>query len=81
MPASVYILRSELNDRFYIGFALDAERRLLDHNAGRVKSTRHLRPWTKVYEEHFENATSARQREYQLKSMKSRKFIENLIAQ
>ena len=78
---SVYILRSERNGRYYTGYALDVSNRLLDHNQGRVKATRYLRPWVLVYVETHNNATSARKREYQIKSMKSRIYIEQQIAQ
>ena len=75
----VYILRSERNGRYYTGSSEDPVRRLDEHNAGRVIATRYLRPWSLVYTEECPDGTTARQREYKLKSMKSRVYLESLI--
>jgi putative endonuclease len=75
----VYIIRSERNGRHYTGSSADPLRRLADHNTGKVTATKYLRPWSLVYVEEFPDAASARQREYHLKSMKSRVYFESLI--
>ena len=75
----VYIIRSERNGRYYTGSSADPLRRLGDHNRGNVLATKYLRPWSLVYVEELPDATSARQREYHLKSMKSRVYLESLI--
>jgi putative endonuclease len=77
--AHIYVLRSERNGRFYIGFSENLDGRLADHNNGKVKATRNLRPWTMVYREEFPDAASARKREFKLKSMKSHGYIQGLI--
>ena len=44
----VYVLRSEVLARTYVGIALDCEERLAQHNGakpGGAKSTRQGRPW------------------------------------
>ena len=76
----VYILHSGRNGRYYIGSSADIEVRLTAHNAGLVKATRYLRPWTVVYTETCPDKTIARKREWQLKRLKSRTAIEALIA-
>ncbi len=78
---SVYILRSERNGRYYTGFSANPIRRLQEHNDGKVKATRYARPWMLVYTQPFEDETSARKREYKLKSMKSRAYLEALISE
>ena len=75
----VYVLESRRNGRYYIGFSADPDKRLASHNAGLVKATRHLRPWKLIYREERPDATSARKREYQIKAMKSRKYVKALI--
>ena len=75
----VYVLRNEKNSRFYIGYSGDLEARLRQHNSGKVKTTRHLRPTSIAYTEAFETSTDARKRERYLKSLKSHKAIEDLI--
>jgi hypothetical protein len=41
----VYILRSEDTGRYYTGSTEDIDKRVIDHNGGRVESTRAYRPW------------------------------------
>ncbi len=75
----VYILQSESYDRFYIGYAEKPDRRLAEHNSGKVKSTRNFRPWKKVYQEQLETELLAIRRERYLKSLKSKNFIQQLV--
>ena len=75
----VYILQSQVADRFYIGYSEAPDRRLTQHNSGKVKSTRNFRPWKKIYQEELETELLAIRRERYLKSMKSKKFIQQLV--
>jgi putative endonuclease len=75
----VYILKSEATGRYYIGYSEDPDRRLFEHNSGKVKSTRNYRPWVKIYSETYANEVLAIRREREIKSMKSRKYIESLM--
>jgi putative endonuclease len=75
----VYILQSERNGSYYVGYSEDVVRRLEQHNAGKVKATGYRRPYRLVYQETCLTETEARQREYYIKSQKSRKFIADLI--
>lgn len=76
---SVYILQSEKNGSYYVGYSHDVFSRLAMHNAGKVSATRYKRPYRIVYTEQYENETDARKREYSIKAKKSRVFIEKLI--
>ncbi|MGO9591667.1 MAG: GIY-YIG nuclease family protein [Candidatus Acidiferrales bacterium] len=40
----VYILRSQVDDKLYVGSTNDLKRRLREHNDGACESTRHRRP-------------------------------------
>ena len=75
----VYILRSLVNDRFYIGSTNDLNRRLKEHARGKTKSTRFTKPFELVYKEMYNTSLEARRRERYIKKKKSRKFIEWLI--
>ena len=75
----VYILRSLVNNRYYIGCTNDLESRLAKHNQGYVQSTKAYRPWEMIYQEIYGTLGEARRRERELKSWKSRKRIEALI--
>jgi len=79
MPA-IYILQSQRTQRFYIGSAMDVLARLAEHQRGQTPSTRGRGPWTLVYREEFDSLRAARQREKQLKSWKSHRSIQELIA-
>jgi len=75
----VYIIQSERNGSYYVGYSEDVVRRLEQHNAGKVKATRYRKPYRLVYQETYLTETEARQREHYIKSQKSKKFIEGLI--
>ncbi|MBI2612635.1 GIY-YIG nuclease family protein [Candidatus Kaiserbacteria bacterium] len=63
----LYILRSRVRNRHYIGISDDPTRRLSQHNAGAVRSTKSYRPWVLLYKEPHNDKTSARKRELFLK--------------
>ncbi len=75
-----YILYSTKLNKYYVGSTPDLERRLHEHNRGKEKFTKTGVPWVLMYREVFADLKSARQREYYIKKMKSRKFIESLIS-
>tara|TARA_R110000868_G_scaffold405568_1_gene685053 strand:+ start:86 stop:328 length:243 start_codon:yes stop_codon:yes gene_type:complete len=75
----VYILYSEKIDRYYIGHTGNLQDRLNRHNLKRSKSTKCGAPWALVHTEQFTTKPEAYQREMQIKRMKSRKYIEQLI--
>ncbi len=79
MPVT-YILYSEKLDKYYVGPCTDIERRLYEHNIGHSKFTSLGIPWRIVHQEEFATLLEARQREMAIKKMKSRKYIEELIA-
>ena len=70
----VYILLSEKDNKRYIGFTDDIDRRLIEHNTGKVKSTKNRRPLKLIYLEQFENKSVAMKREKEIKNQKG-KFI------
>ena len=79
MAYFVYILKSDKNGRYYTGSAQEVEARLAEHNRGSEISTKAHRPWSVVYTEAFETRAEANRRERQIKSMKSRKWIEEKL--
>jgi len=79
--ANVYILYSSKIDKYYIGACIDMERRLYEHNIGHSKFTATGLPWELKYTESYPNLQEAKKRELQIKKMKSRKYIEKIIAQ
>jgi len=80
MAFYVYIIQGEKNGHYYIGYAADPGLRLQRHNDGWTKSTKGFMPWRLVYTEEYESKAEAMTREQQIKSWKSHKAIEDLIA-
>jgi putative endonuclease len=76
----MYILYSEKLNKYYIGACIDLNRRLYEHNIGHSKFTSLGIPWKIVYTEEFLTLADAKKRELVIKKMKSRKYIEELIA-
>jgi putative endonuclease len=75
----VYILQSETDESFYIGYSENVERRLEQHNNEESEYTSRKTPWKIVYIEKFELKKDAIKREKFLKNQKSRDFYKRLI--
>jgi putative endonuclease len=75
----VYILKSLNFDRYYVGHSADAEKRLSEHNTGRVRSTKAYKPWKIVYFELKSSKKEAYAREMQIKSYKHGEAFKKLI--
>ena len=75
----VYIIYSEKADRYYTGITNDIEWRLERHNAGWGRFTKRGIPWKIVHTEDFKKKSDALKREREIKSRKSRTYIESII--
>lgn len=76
----VYILKSEITGKHYIGSTSDIETRLLYHNKGINRSTKHGVPWKLIYSEKLPNKHSALTRERQIKNYKGGEAFKKLIS-
>ena len=75
-----YVLRSKQDGRFYTGCTNDLDKRVLMHNAGRVRSTAHRVPFQLIYFEACLNREDAFRRERFLKTGKGKRFLKNRLA-
>jgi putative endonuclease len=76
-----YILYSEKCDKYYIGQTEFLERRLEEHNTGKGGAfSKVCAPWRLVYHEVFSSRLEAIKREREVKSKKSRSYLEFLIS-
>jgi predicted GIY-YIG superfamily endonuclease len=75
----VYGITSEENGEIYVGMAIDAGKRLKEHNAGKNRYTKGLRPWKMLLVECFPDWTSARIREKYLKSGIGKEYLKTLV--
>ena len=76
---TVYILKSEHYDRYYIGSTKNLEERITRHNQGRSKWTKQHRPWQVIYTECYEDKETALKREKQIKSYKGGEAFKKII--
>lgn len=76
----LYILCNKETDRYYVGSTSDLKRRLQQHRSGQTRTTRVLKTFELVYKEEYNDELSARNREKQLKSYKSKSYLKKLIA-
>jgi putative endonuclease len=76
----VYVLLSERDGRLYTGVTANLERRLKDHELGRVKSTKPRRPLRLIYTERFETKRAAYAREAYFKTAEGGALKQTLVA-
>ncbi|GJQ63091.1 MAG: hypothetical protein SCALA702_21440 [Melioribacteraceae bacterium] len=79
MNYTVYILKSELNGRHYVGHTGDIDARLKAHNSGKVRSTKAYRTWKIIYKEEYPDKQSAYKREMEIKGYKGGESFKLLI--
>ena len=76
---TVYAIISEVNGEIYVGIAKDPDMRLKDHNGGKNRYTKGLRPWRTLYRELQPDWQAARSREKYLKSGVGKEFLKSLV--
>ena len=63
----------------YTGLTADIERRLVEHNSGKTKSTKFGKPWHLIYKEELPSLADARKREKYIKSGVGREYIKKIL--
>lgn len=66
----VYILKSLKDGKLYTGVTQNLNRRLIEHNIGKNRATKHRRPFTLLHYECYETRAQALKRERYLKTPK-----------
>jgi putative endonuclease len=75
----VYILSSETDGNLYTGYTQNLQSRFEKHNAGKVQSTKHRRPFQLIYFEACTNKKDAIKREKYLKTHYGKMFIKKRL--
>lgn len=75
----VYMIKSQLRDWYYVGSTNRPNARLIEHNKGFVRSTKHHRPFDLVFIREFELEKDARHYERKIKARRIEK--EKIIGQ
>jgi putative endonuclease len=79
MKHFVYIIKSKVDGKNYIGVTSDLEVRLEWHNLGKNTSTRFRRPFEMVYNKEFADKSEALRYERWLKQQKGGFKVKELI--
>lgn len=77
----VYVLQSLLDKRTYTGSTPNLERRMAEHDHGKVLATKNRRPLKLVYSEQYDDLREARKREKYLKTHAGRKTLAIILAE
>lgn len=76
----VYLLKSKIDSKFYIGFTGNLKQRFKDHESGNVESTKNRRPLELVYYEAYNEKELALKREKFLKTTKGKIQLRKQIS-
>jgi putative endonuclease len=76
---TTYVLRSKLDGKLYTGFTYDLDKRLNEHNSGKVYSTKSRVPFELIYYEFCLNKDDAIHRERYLKTTYGKRYIRNRL--
>ena len=74
-----YVLKSLKDNHWYTGITNDLKKRIVEHNAGKVDSTRNRRPFRLIYCEMCLNEQDAKIREKYLKTAWGKRYIKNRL--
>jgi len=75
----VYVLTSETDNSWYIGYTFNLKERINQHNSGKTITTKKRQPWRIIYYEVSFNRVDAIAREKYLKSGMGRRYLKNRL--
>jgi len=78
-PFFIYAIVSQVDGRIYVGMSQDVDRRLAEHNAGKVKSTKGFIPWIIFFKELAGSTEQAREREKYYKAGSGKKKLKAIL--
>ncbi len=67
------------NKQLYAGFSTKLDERVVDHERGKVESTKHRRPLELIHAERYSLASDARRRERFLKTTEGKRLLRQQI--
>ena len=72
-----YILKSKTHGTYYYGSCQDPQKRLKEHNAGKVRYTKGRKPWEIIYTEGYSTRSEAMKRERYFKSVEGYRYLKD----
>ena len=77
---TLYVIKSEINSELYVGITKHLLIRLKEHNNGKNRYTKGLRPWILVLTEEFESYSAARIQEKYYKTGSGKEELKKKLA-
>ncbi|MDD5530094.1 MAG: GIY-YIG nuclease family protein [bacterium] len=74
----VYVITND-KKRIYVGMSKDPKNRLIEHNAGKTKSTKGFRPWKLMYIQECKDRVEGRKLEKNLKSGSKKEELKKML--
>ncbi|MEK7612640.1 MAG: GIY-YIG nuclease family protein [Patescibacteria group bacterium] len=74
----VYALKSVVRNYIYVGLSSNVERRLREHNSGKLRTSKPYRPFNLIYKKEFATRAEARDEEKRLKTGSGKEFLKSL---
>ncbi|PIV21721.1 MAG: excinuclease ABC subunit C [Deltaproteobacteria bacterium CG_4_8_14_3_um_filter_45_9] len=75
----VYVLRSQLDGKLYIGYTINLRNRMRKHNNGEVTLTKSRRPLELIFYEGYRSMEDAKRRERYLKTTKGKSSLNMML--
>ena len=75
----VYVLKSQLDGKLYVGYTTNLRKRLQKHQYGEVLSTSPRRPFELIFYEGYKNMEDAKRREGYLKTSKGKSSLRMML--
>jgi len=75
----VYILKSRVDEKLYVGYTTDLRNRLQKHQRGEVISTKARRPLDLVFYEGYKSMADAKRREKYFKTSKGKSSLQMML--
>jgi putative endonuclease len=75
----VYVLRSQKDGKFYVGYTINIQKRVKEHNSGKVRSTKERRPMKIIYGEGCINQKDTTRTEKYLKTAWGKRYIKGRL--
>ncbi|MFA6398139.1 MAG: GIY-YIG nuclease family protein [Patescibacteria group bacterium] len=74
-----YVLKSQKDNKLYIGYSTDLQKRFQEHQKGLVRSTKDRRPFKLIFYEAFKDKRDAIRRERYFKTDKGKSSLKQII--
>jgi len=75
----VYVLRSQVDGKMYIGYTVNLRNRLQEHQNGEVLSTKPRRPFELIFYEGYKCEEDAKRRERYLKTSRGKSPLRMML--